>query len=128
VGVLLATGVMTLLMHTLLKRVAHLTWGQLFEPQVPALLCAAGATASVLLVEFALRAALGAPSGWLLLMCQGAVAVVFYTGFMLFAPHAGLRALVYEMSTDLAPRYVKRHRWFQWYLAASGSTAGSSPM
>jgi PST family polysaccharide transporter len=117
-AVLLATTVMAVLMHLLLQRVAHLTWGQILAPLSPAVLCAAGAVASVLVTEYALRTALGAAGDWLLLGCQALAACVFCAAFMLFAPHAELRALVHEATADLAPAFVRRHRLVQWYLQA----------
>jgi PST family polysaccharide transporter len=117
-AVLLATSAMTVLMHMLLRRVARLTWSQMLAPQAPAVMCAAGAVAVVLVVEYALRTALGTPSNWLLLACQALTVGVFCGAFVLFAPHAALRALVHETTADLAPGFLRRHRWVRWYLQA----------
>lgn len=114
-GVLLATCVMAVLMHVLLTRITHLRWMDVIRPQVPALLCAAGAASVVLVVERVLLLN-GLTAPWLVLAAQGLAASLFYVGFVLFAPLASLRALVRDVAEDLVPGSVKRLRWVQLYL------------
>jgi O-antigen/teichoic acid export membrane protein len=123
-GVLLATIVMTALMHVLLLRVTALRWMDIVRPQVPALACSVGAAGAALLTQYALRSAFADPSPSLLLAGQVGVAGGFCTLFILFAPYQPLRALVHEMVTDLAPERVRRIRWVQLYL---GDPAGPHP-
>lgn len=118
-GVLFATAVMTVLMHILVMRVTDLRWIDTLRPQVPALICSGGVAAVVLLVEYAVRRAAGDPASRVLLLFQGVAALGFYSAFVLFAPHAELRALVRDVAEDLAPAFIKRHRWVQGYLGAA---------
>jgi PST family polysaccharide transporter len=119
-GVLLATATMSLLMHTLLHRVTHLSWHELLRPLGPAALCAAGVAAVALLVEFALMSWRPATAPLLLLAMQGLLAGLFALGFALFAPHAALRDLVRDVTKDLAPAVIKRQAWAQAYWNARG--------
>lgn len=127
-GVFIATLTMTVLMHTLLIRVAHLRWAELLRPQIPGLLCSAGMVAIVLLVEYGLRARLETPPGWLLLAVQAVAAAAFYACFLLFAPHPEVRSLVQEATNDLAPGFLKRQPWVRTYLqTTAGASAPPSP-
>ncbi len=117
IGVLLATIVMSVMMHVLLRRVTGLTWWEIIRPQVPSLLCAAVVAAVTYAVGRAMRTGLEAPSQVSLLVVQGATAALAYVAFVFFAPHTGLRALVREMLVDLAPPFVTRHPWMQLYLS-----------
>ncbi len=124
-AVLISTMAMTVLMHALLRRVSPLTWGQIGEPLVPGILCALVASAVALLVAFLMRSA-GDPGEWLLLLCQGICSAVAFLVFVLFAPHSGLRALVHEMTTDLAPAFLKKQPWLQRYIQLNAGYAEST--
>ncbi|MGE0593010.1 MAG: lipopolysaccharide biosynthesis protein [Vicinamibacterales bacterium] len=117
-GVLFATAMMSVLMHLLLRRVTQLEWADIVQPLAPALVCAGACVGAVFATQAGVEVLRPAPSPWLLLGCQGVAAVLAYAAFMLFAPIPPLRALVYEMARDLAPKAVKRHRLFQMYLAS----------
>jgi lipopolysaccharide exporter len=125
-AVLIATAAMTVLMHALLRRVSPLTWGQIVEPLVPGLLCALVVSAMALLVGYLLNASVGTPREWLLLLCQGIGAAVAFLLFVLFAPHSGLRSLVHEMTTDLAPAFLKKQPWLQRYIQLNAGYAEST--
>lgn len=114
-AVMLATGVMSVLMHALLRRVTHLTWSALFRPLAPALVCAGAVAGTELLIEAALRAVYGEPSPWLLVACQAPAAALAAAAFMLFAPFQELRLLVRQVTQDLAPPFIKRQVWAQAY-------------
>lgn len=125
-GVMLATLCMTILMHVLLRRISHLTWNELVQPLVPAVMCAVGTSGAVLLMQLALRFTFPKAPPWALLGCQIAIATVFYLVFIFFAPHRGLQSLVHEMTNDLAPSFVKRHPWVRAYLASSPDASNSA--
>jgi teichuronic acid exporter len=120
-GVLLSTVVMTLLMNHLLTRVTPLRWPDILQPQVPAVLCAAGCAATAFLVEQLVRMYVS-PVPWVLLVLPAAAAAVFYAAFVLFAPYAALRALVRDVADDLAPTFVKRHPRVRAYLTPLSTT------
>ena len=114
--VLLSTAAMTILMHFLLTTVTPVRWSDVRRSQVPALLCAAVVVASEYVVAVA-----GSFVGYdvrtpvRLLAAQAACAAVVYVAFVLFAPHQGLRALVHDVTDDLAPGWFKRHHLVQRY-------------
>ncbi len=118
-GVLLATTTMTVLMHRLLMQITQLRLVEILRPQIPGVLCASGAASVVLLVDYAFAAGSPAPRPWLLLLCQALAAGAYYSVFVLFFPHRGLRALVREVAEDLAPPVLKQHAWVRRYLDAS---------
>jgi hypothetical protein len=125
-GVLLATAVMTVLMHALLQHVTHLSWIEIGRPLVPAVVCAIGVAAVITLVGYGIGAVLPNPSPWLLVFCQLPIAGLFIAGFALFAPFRDLRDLVLEMTDTLAPPAVKQHRWMQAYMRAQAESLGST--
>src|SRR5688572_9711557 len=114
-SVLGATLVMTVTMQLLLKRVARIAWSGLLQPLMPAIVAALAVIGVVLLTEYALRAAVANPAGWLLLICQAVAAALFYLGYILFVPFRGVRALVSEVASDMLPRTVARHHLVQRY-------------
>lgn len=122
VGVLLSTLVMTVLMNHLLTRVTPLRWRDILAPQLPALACAAGCALTAVAVEQLVRMFL-TPAPWLLLIVPGAAAGAFYAAFVLFAPNAALRALVRDVANDLAPPFIKQHRWVRLYFTRLAPTA-----
>ena len=125
-GVLVSTAMMSVLMHVLLRRVTHLPWLQMFRPLVPGLFCSAGVAATVLGVEYALKAAMTTPNVWLLVACQAPAAALFVIVFALFAPNQALRAIVLEMAGTVVPKSIQRHRWARAYMASHMPAIGEA--
>lgn len=124
-GVLVATLFTTILMHGLLRRVTRLTWMQLLEPLLPAILCATGCSVVGAIVELSLKATT-LDSPWLLLMMQTSATAAFWVLFALFTPHRALRTLMRDVGQDLAPSYMKRIPWVRNYLRDSSVQAEST--
>jgi hypothetical protein len=114
-AVLIATTAMSVLMHLLLRRVTHLTWREIVEPQLPSVAAAAIVAAVAALTARGVMA-IGAPNDLVLLVVQSLSAAIVYACFVLFAPFPALRRLVHEIASDLAPSFVKRQWWLKWYL------------
>jgi teichuronic acid exporter len=107
-AVLFATATMMLLMHVLLRRVTSVRWVDMTWPQVPGLLCGVAVGLLALAVDYAARSAAVPRSGLLVLLVQVLAAGILYLTFVLFAPLADMRALVWEITQDLVPSSVKR--------------------
>jgi O-antigen/teichoic acid export membrane protein len=122
-GVMLATFVMTILMHALLVHVTPVRVGDVFASQLPALLCAGWIVVVNLVVQYGMSWVGGTRPQWLLVGAQIVASAVAFLLFVLFAPHGGLRMLVSEMAEDLAPASVKRHPIVRWYLNTPPPTA-----
>jgi hypothetical protein len=99
---------MMLLMHVLLRRVTSVRWVDMTWPQVPGLLCGVAVGLLALAVDYAARSAAVPRSGLLVLLVQVLAAGILYLTFVLFAPLADMRALVWEITQDLVPSSVKR--------------------
>jgi O-antigen/teichoic acid export membrane protein len=119
-AVLGATATMAVLMHVLLTRVTHVRALDLVRPQVPALACSAAVIAIVIGVDSILRTAQPNAAPWAVLGAQALAAMVSYIAFILFAPIPRLRSLVREVTEDLAPPFIQRHRWVRSYLGLTG--------
>ena len=102
-GVLVATVTQSVMMYGLLRATTGLTPGDVWAPQVPSLICAAGAATIAVLVTQALRAVEPTPQSWVLLIAQASSAMVFFMGFVLFCRFTEVRALVREVVLDFAP-------------------------
>ena len=118
VGVVLATFVMTVLMHLLLMKTTGLNVADVVMPQVPATLCAVGAAMVALGLDLYVTRSHPQVPAWLLLGVQMSAAVMFSAAFVLFAPLTSLRQLVRDVADDLAPQRVKQQRWFAKLLHA----------
>jgi PST family polysaccharide transporter len=125
-GVLLATLGITVLIHALLVRVTPLSVRDIFGAQVPGLLCAGWVAAVDLGIAYAMSLVRSAPGEWLLVALQLAAAAIAFVLFVLFAPHEELRLLACEMAEDLAPPFVKRHRFVRWWLNTPSPTGASA--
>jgi len=115
-AVLIATAVMTISMHVLVRRVTQLSWRQIITPMLPGMAAAAvagSATFATQLVIWRVDAALPA---WLQLGLDGIVGVLACAAFVLFVPIQAVRSLVADMTSDLAPDFVKRQRFVRAYL------------
>jgi len=60
---------------------------------------------------------------WILLLTSIAVAALYYLAFVLFAPFAEMRDVVYETADDLVPAVAKRLTW----LAPSSKALQTTP-
>ena len=102
-GVLAAQLTMNVLMHGMLRTAAGLTLGDIVVPQVPSLICAAGAATVAVWAGRALYAFERAPDAWVVLIAQVSCAAVFSLSFILLCRFAEVRSLVREVVVDLAP-------------------------
>ena len=104
-GVLVATVVMTYSMHDFLQKTTSVAWGDIIETQVPALVCAAGLTLSLLLVRAAIAAL--QPTGIhpiVFMSVSGLVATVFEVAFVRWHSFVELRAVLLETVLDFVPQ------------------------
>jgi O-antigen/teichoic acid export membrane protein len=106
-GVLVATLAQSVLMYGLLGTTSGLTPRDVWAPQVPSLLCAAGAATLAVLAGQALRLIEPAPRPWVLLLAQTSVAIAFFVGFVFRCGFTDVRALVREVMSDVAPRLAR---------------------
>ena len=106
-GVLVATLAQSVLMYGLLGTTSGLTPRDVWAPQVPSLLCAAGAATLAVLTGQALRLIEPAPRPWVLLLAQTSVAIAFFVGFVFRCGFTDVRALVREVMSDVAPRLAR---------------------
>ena len=102
-GVLAASLTMSVLMHGMLRDATGLTVRDVLAPQVPALICAAGAATVAVLVGHAVHVIEPTPRPWVLLVAQGSSAMAFSLGFVFLCRFPEVRALVREIVVDLAP-------------------------
>jgi hypothetical protein len=86
-----------------------LEWRDLVEPQIPALVCAAGMLAVVFGSEMFVRQAAPATSRWLILLIQTTLGILYYLAFLRFAPFGDVRSLVAETLAAVSPRLAA---WF----------------
>ena len=109
-GVLAATLTMSVLMHNMLRAATGLTLRDLWAPQVPSFVCAAGTATIAVLVGHAMHAIEPAPRSWVLLVAQASSAIAFFLGFVLFCRFTEVRALVREVMVDLAPGFARANK------------------
>jgi O-antigen/teichoic acid export membrane protein len=117
-GVLVAMLLLTVLMQGLVRHATGLSWQAMLAPQIPAL------TGTALLVLTLVGTAAGVTSmwpevaSWQLLMIQGFVGALSYSGFVIFSPFVAVRALVRETAHDLLPpalvRVFNQRLGLQW--------------
>jgi O-antigen/teichoic acid export membrane protein len=109
-GVLFATLVMGVLMHSLLKRAASLSWRDLLAPQMPAVVCSLGMVGVLLFAPAVSSNALGLQidAPWLLVLLRVVVGGLYYGLFMLFCRFAAVRALVEETLAEFTPWIGRR--------------------
>jgi PST family polysaccharide transporter len=110
-AVLIATVVMTLLMHHLLITRTRLTVGDIMRPQVPGLLCTGGLAAAV----WSARAVIdyGAPgtSSLVRLVVLGLVGGCFYVTYVLLTPSSSVRELREDVLHEVWPELRARLGW-----------------
>jgi len=119
-AVLVATLVMTALLHQLLRSSTPLMLSDVVVPQLPAVSCSLGVALSVVLMARALN--LSAISPLLQLLAMGTVSTIFFTGFVLLVPIQSVRDLVADVLEHLTPSVKKAFR-----LARPGAIAGARP-
>ncbi len=118
-AVLLATVVMTVLMHTMLIRATGLSLRELLRAQCAAGLCSAGLAATLFISGFLVRRYIGEPRAWQLLCVDVVTGGIFYAMFLLFTRLQDVRQLVDETLADFAPgvwQFLKT-RWI-WQAAS----------
>jgi hypothetical protein len=111
VGVLVATMFMTVLLQSLVRQVSGLAWRDMLAPQVPGTICSVGLVALLVMTRSVTRAAFGDTPAFVLLIVCAAAAVIYYLGFLLFAPFDNMRGIVHESAQDLSPSLAKRISW-----------------
>jgi hypothetical protein len=94
-------------MQQVLRTLTPISWRDVFEPQVPAVVCSIGlialvSTGGVILERIAPDSPL-----WVGLAAQGILGGLFYTAFMWFAPFPELRTLVEDTLSSIAPRLAR---------------------
>lgn len=102
-GVLVASLTMSVLMHGMLRATMGLTPRDVLMPQLPSIICAAGAATLAVVSGRALRAIDPTPGNWALLVVQSSSAAAFSLSFVLLCRFAEVRSLVREIVVDLAP-------------------------
>jgi O-antigen/teichoic acid export membrane protein len=106
-AVLLATGIHSVLLNSLLRRATGLGWRDMLEPQVPGLLCAAGMVTLVWVIRlFMDRSFTGMPVA-VVLGTQVAVCAIFYVAFLWFSRFPEVRNVLREMLSDLSPALAR---------------------
>jgi PST family polysaccharide transporter len=110
VGVTSAAFCMAILMQILASRLTHLGWRGLLLAQVPGAVAAAGLVVVLLLTEAAVRASVGQPHAWHLLLPQMLSGALFLGLFTLYCPFERARDVIEEAVTDFAPGLLKYFR------------------
>jgi PST family polysaccharide transporter len=100
-GVLVASVMMWVLMHELLRRAGPLTWRDLLAPQIPAVFGCIGISATVAVVDWSVQAL--APRPWQVLAIKGVAAGIFYAAYVFKGPFCETQTLVSETVEDLIP-------------------------
>ena len=110
-GVLLATGVTTVLMQQLVRGLTGLRWRDLLTPQVPAVVCSLGLALVMTLTRLDIKT-YAKPSSDTVLSVVGSVGAIYYVAFILFSGFGELRELVCETLGDFSPVAARRVRAF----------------
>jgi PST family polysaccharide transporter len=119
-GVLAATLVMAALMQHLVHRVTALSWRDLFEPQVPSVLCASGSA----LALAGVRAATAPPGPMTVSTAMASMAIAgltfaaFSLAFLRWSGFRELNSVFEEVVTDLVPGAAP---WLGVKIPARGS-------
>ena len=106
VGVLISAVFSTIMLQRLVRRLTGLTWGDLFQPQLPGLLCAACAVSAAVLSRQLLMWWLGDPAPLTILAACAAAGGVSTIAFLLFAPLAEMQGVVREILDDLGLTFL----------------------
>jgi PST family polysaccharide transporter len=107
-GVLAATSVMTLMLQALTRQVAHLSWADIYAPQLPGAVAGCGLALGLTMVKAALLTIYPSTPVFLaFLLCAG-LSALYLLAFLLFSPFAAVREIVQESADDLLPPFVGR--------------------
>lgn len=110
-GVLLATAGMTMMLQSLVRRLAGLRWSDMLQPLGPGILCSLGLSV-VLVASRSLVWMLWSDAEALpLLAISIALSALYVVTFLRFAPIPQVRSLVREILEDMAPALRNRFRW-----------------
>jgi PST family polysaccharide transporter len=126
-AVFVATAVMSLLMHGVLRRVTGLSWNEILGPLVPGLVCAAGAATVALVAEAGCRRVFGPLPPLVSLAVQMSVGGAWSVLFLVTFPHSEMRELVGETVRDLMPLPLRQHPWLQRWLPEPGAKMSPVP-
>jgi O-antigen/teichoic acid export membrane protein len=107
VGVLFAQMVSWLLMQGVLRSLTPVTWRDIFQPQVPALLCSVGIVVLLAIARTLLARVQPDAPLWTALVVQGGLGGLFYVGFMWFARFPELRSLVDDTLSSISPKLTR---------------------
>lgn len=110
-GVLLATALITVLLQSLVKRLASLRWRDVLGPLLPGCTCVVVLVPILVLTRAAIHTFLPNAPALLVLAVSGAVASISYIAFLLLAPFSEVRSIVHETLEDFAPNLAIRLRW-----------------
>jgi hypothetical protein len=105
-GVLLSAACSTIMLQLLVRRVTALTWSDLFQPQLPGVLCAACAVLAAAAVKQLLFWQLGEPGALAVLAACGVAGAAGTLAFLLFAPFGAMQEVVKETLTDVGLTFV----------------------
>jgi O-antigen/teichoic acid export membrane protein len=105
-GVLISAVFSTVMLQLLVRRLTALTWGDLLQPQVPGLLCAACTVTVAAAVRQLLTSWLGDPSALIVLVACAAAGGMATLAFLLFAPFAAMQEIVRETLKDLGLTFL----------------------
>ena len=107
-GVLLATTVMTVMLHSLLRRLADLSWREMLEPQLAGVVCSAGIAVVVVVSRAVVRSFVPDPAAIVIFAGCATLACIYYALFLVFAPFPEVRLILIESIQDLLPGLAKR--------------------
>jgi len=105
-GVLLSAAASTLMLQLLVRRVTALTWSDLFQPQLPGLLCAACTVIAAAAVKQLLFWWLGEPGALTILAACAVAGGAGTLTFLLLAPFGAMQDVVRETLKDIGLTFV----------------------
>jgi O-antigen/teichoic acid export membrane protein len=105
-GVLLSAAASTIMLQLLVRRVTALTWGDLFQPQLPGVLCAACTVLAAAAVKLLLFWWLGEPGALTILAACAVAGGAGTLAFLLLAPFGAMQDVVRETLKDVGLTFV----------------------
>jgi teichuronic acid exporter len=110
-AVVMATIVMSVLMHHLLLTGTSITMGDIVGPQIPGLLCSAALALAISVTQLALDSTAPGMSALVRLMVLMLVSGTVFTSYVLFVPFAAVRELRADVVSDVWPEVRRRVGW-----------------